>query len=65
MLNIFSKIFGSSNDRTIRKMQYLVDEVNKLADEMSKKDDEFFDTVFMERDMREELNQVAKDLKSK
>ena len=25
------------------------------------KDDEFFDTVFMERDMREELNQVAMD----
>ena len=45
MLNIFSKIFGSSNDRTIRKMQYLVDEVNKLADEMSKKDDEFFTTL--------------------
>ena len=42
MLNIFSKIFGSSNDRTIRKMQYLVDEVNNLADEISKKDDEFF-----------------------
>ena len=45
MLNIFSKIFGSSNDRTIRKMQYLVDEVNNLADEMSKKDDEFFTTL--------------------
>ena len=45
MLNIFSKIFGSSNDRTIRKMQYLVDEVNNLADEMSKKDDEFFATL--------------------
>ena len=25
------------------------------------KDDEFFDTVFMDRDMREELNQVAMD----
>jgi stage V sporulation protein G len=25
------------------------------------KDDEFFDTVFMERDMREELNQIAMD----
>ena len=41
MLNIFSKVFGSSNDRTIKKMQHLVDGVNDLAEEMSEKNDEF------------------------
>jgi preprotein translocase subunit SecA len=45
MLNIFSKVFGSSNDRTIKKMQYLVDGVNDLAEEMSEKNDEFFKTL--------------------
>ena len=45
MLNIFSKIFGSSNDRTIRKMQHLVDKINRLSDEMNGKDDKFFLTL--------------------
>ena len=45
MLNIFSKIFGSSNDRTIKKMQYLVDKINDLSDEMSERDDAFFLTL--------------------
>ena len=45
MLNIFSKIFGSSNDRTIRKMQHLVDKINRLSDEMHGKDDKFFLTL--------------------
>jgi len=45
MLNIFSKVFGSSNDRTIKKMQHLVDGVNDLAEEMSEKNDEFFKTL--------------------
>ena len=45
MLNIFSKIFGSSNDRTIRKMQHLVDKINSFSDEMSEKDDKFFLTL--------------------
>lgn len=42
MLNIFSKIFGSSNDRTIKRMQHLVDQINDLSDEMNKHDDAFF-----------------------
>ena len=45
MLNIFSKIFGSSNDRTIKKMQHLVDKINDLSDEMSERDDAFFLTI--------------------
>ena len=42
MLNIFSKIFGSSNDRTIKRMQHLVDQINDLSAEMNKHDDAFF-----------------------
>ena len=55
MLNIFSKIFGSSNDRTIKKMQYLVDQINDLSDEMSEKNDGFFLTL------RETLNTQFKE----
>ena len=42
MLNIFSKIFGSSNDRTIKKMQYLVDKINAFDDEMGNQEDGYF-----------------------
>jgi len=42
MLNIFSKIFGSSNDRTIKKMQYLVDKINAYDDEMGDQEDNYF-----------------------
>ena len=42
MLNIFSKIFGSSNDRTIKKMQYLVDKINAYDDEMGNQEDNYF-----------------------
>ncbi len=42
MLNIFSKIFGSSNDRTIKKMQYLVDKINAYDEEMGNQEDSYF-----------------------
>ena len=61
MLNIFSKIFGSSNDRTIKKMQHLVDSINSYADEMSDKEDVYF------LNLKEDLNnkyQKNKDINS-
>ncbi len=61
MLNIFSKIFGSSNDRTIKKMQHLVDSINGYADEMSDKEDVYF------LNLKEDLNnkyQKNKDINS-
>jgi len=42
MLNIFSKIFGSNNDRVIKDMMRHVNIANSLEDELSKKPDSYF-----------------------
>ena len=45
MLNIFSKIFGSNNDRVIKDMMRHVNIVNDLEDELSKQPDSYFKTL--------------------
>jgi preprotein translocase subunit SecA len=42
MLNLFSNIFGSSNDRTLKKMMVHVIAANNLEQELSEKPDEYF-----------------------
>ena len=42
MLNFFSNIFGSSNDRTLKKMMMHVRAANNLEKELSEKPDEYF-----------------------
>ena len=42
MLNLFSNIFGSSNDRTLKKMMVHVNAANSLEKELSEKPDEYF-----------------------
>jgi preprotein translocase subunit SecA len=39
MLNIFTKVFGSSNDRVIKAMMWHVNVANDLEEELSKKPD--------------------------
>ena len=45
MLNIFSKIFGSNNDRVIKDMMRHVSVANGLEDELSKQPDSYFKTL--------------------
>ncbi|MDB0066282.1 preprotein translocase subunit SecA [Gammaproteobacteria bacterium] len=45
MLNIFSKIFGSNNDRVIQDMMRHVNVANGLEDELSKQPDSYFKTL--------------------
>lgn len=40
MFGLLQKIFGTSNDRAIKKMQPLVDEINSLEEKLSSKSDE-------------------------
>ena len=42
MFNPFAKIFGSSNDRVIKKMMRYVNDANNLEKDLSKKSDEYF-----------------------
>ena len=42
MLNPFAKIFGSSNDRVIKKMMRHVNDANNLEKNLSAKSDEYF-----------------------
>ena len=45
ILNPFSALFGSSNDRTIKKMMRHVNDANLLEDQLSKENDEYFKTL--------------------
>ena len=47
MLNIFSNIFGSSNDRILKKMMLHVNAANNLEDDLSKKPDLYFKDLKM------------------
>ena len=42
ILNPFSALFGTSNDRTIKKMMRHVNDANSLEDQLSKETDEYF-----------------------
>ena len=50
MLNLFSKIFSSSNDRLIKKMLQHVNAANNLEEDLSQKPDSYF------KDLKQELN---------
>ena len=52
MLNLFSKIFGSSNDRILKKMMVHVNAANQLEEELSNKPDDYF------RDLKTELKTI-------
>lgn len=45
ILNPFSALFGSSNDRTIKKMMRHVHQANSLEEKLSKESDEYFKTL--------------------
>jgi preprotein translocase subunit SecA len=55
MLNLFSKIFGSSNDRILKKMMLHVSAANNLEEDLSKKSDSYF------KDLKNDLNKTYKD----
>ena len=42
MLNFFSNIFGSKNDRILKRMMSLVNSANKIEQELSEKPDSYF-----------------------
>ena len=42
MLNLFSNIFGSSNDRILKKMMLHVNAANNFEEDLSKKPDTYF-----------------------
>ena len=42
MLNFFSNIFGSKNDRILRRMSSFVNAANKLEEELSENPDSYF-----------------------
>ena len=42
MLNLFSNIFGSSNDRILKRMMVHVNAANQLEEELSNKPDDYF-----------------------
>ena len=55
MLNFFSNIFGSSNDRTLKRMMVYVSLAGDLELELSEKPDEFF------KNLKEDLFKKYKD----
>ena len=42
MLNFFSNIFGSKNDRILKRMMSLVNTANNMEQELSEKPDSYF-----------------------
>ena len=52
MLNLFSNIFGSSNDRILKKMMVHVNAANQLEEELSNKPDDYF------QDLKTELKKI-------
>ena len=52
MLNLFSNIFGSSNDRILKKMMVHVNAANQLEEELSNKPDDYF------QDLKTELKTI-------
>ena len=62
MLNPFAKIFGSSNDRVIKKMMRHVIDANNLEEDLSKKPDDYF--LELKSELKEIYNQNNKDIYS-
>ena len=52
MFNPLTKIFGSSNDRVIKKMMQHVNAANNIENSLSEKPDEYF------KDLKFELNNI-------
>ena len=55
MLNFFSNIFGTSNDRILKKMMVHVNVSNALEEELSQKNDSYF------KELKNELNKIYKE----
>ena len=55
MLNFFSNIFGTSNDRILKKMMEHVNASNALEEELSQKNDSYF------KELKNELNKIYKE----
>ena len=55
MLNLFSNIFGSSNDRILKRMMVHVNAANQLEEELSNKPDDYF------QDLKTELKTIYHD----
>ena len=55
MLNLFSNIFGSSNDRILKKMMLHVSAANNLEEDLSKKSDSYF------KDLKNDLSKTYTD----
>ena len=55
MLNLFSNIFGSSNDRILKKMMLHVSASNNLEEDLSKKPDSYF------KDLKNDLTKTYKE----
>ena len=62
MLNPFAKIFGSSNDRVIKKMIRHVIDANNLEEDLSKKPDSYF--LELKSELKEIYFQSNKDIYS-
>ena len=62
MLNPFTKIFGSSNDRVIKKMMRHVIDANNLEEDFSKKPDDYF--LELKSELKEIYTQNNKDIYS-
>ena len=62
MLNPFTKIFGSSNDRVIKKMMRHVIDANNLEEDLSKKPDDYF--LELKSELKEIYIQNNKDIYS-
>src|SRR6056300_1410874 len=60
MLNPFAKIFGSSNDRVIKKMMRHVIDANNLEEDFSKKPDDYF--LELKSELKEIYFQSNKDM---
>ena len=60
MLNLFSNIFGSSNDRTLKKMMVHVSAANSLEQELSEKPDEYF--VSLKSELKKQYHENDKNI---
>ena len=60
MLNLFSNIFGSSNDRTLKKMMVHVIAANNLEQELSEKPDEYF--VSLKSELKKQYHENDKNI---
>tara|TARA_B100001094_G_C18183166_1_gene802127 strand:- start:879 stop:3593 length:2715 start_codon:yes stop_codon:yes gene_type:complete len=60
MLNLFSNIFGSSNDRSLKKMMVHVIAANNLEQELSEKPDEYF--VSLKSELKKQYHENDKNI---